>query len=129
MDGNKPYGRWTDGALNPERIPAPKTTFDGIPTQPVRRARLYENGTWVATIWTDGKHAAGVLPPPHDSATRNERQARGRATGMARQAQAEAYRRGERAEHTLDPARYAPEYELGEIQEAERASSPWPEQV
>ncbi|WP_030549289.1 hypothetical protein [Streptomyces albus] len=118
------HPRWTDAGLDPRRVETPQITYQSKVTGPVRRAQLTRDGVCLLTVWTDGTNA-GMAKLLHDPADRAERVARRDAAVHARRVQGQAYRRGEDPQVVLDPALYAPEYELGQIQEAERPSSPW----
>lgn len=97
--------RFTDD-LAPTLVGA-AATWSAIATGPVRRAPLSDEAGRLGWVWTDDQRAAGWLP---DAATREA----ARAGAYAWRVLANAHQRGEPASRLLDPALYAPLYQLGD---------------
>ncbi|MFI6295911.1 hypothetical protein ACIBEJ_30230 [Nonomuraea sp. NPDC050790] len=82
-------------------------TYDAKPTGPVRRAALHDRrGRLLGHVWSDDRQAAGftkIEDPEPDMAY---------AGGRVRRILADAHRAGIPAARLLDPALYAPDFEL-----------------
>ncbi|MGW6496850.1 hypothetical protein [Nonomuraea angiospora] len=82
-------------------------SYDFKATGPVRRAAVHDRvGRLLGHVWTDDRQAAGftrIEDPEPDMAY---------AGGRMRQILAHAYKSGVPASQLLDPALYAPDFEL-----------------
>lgn len=102
--GKQAYGRWANDP-QPVVVSTP-STYSSDAQGPVRRAGLYDGDILLGHVWTDDQQAAGFLD--------NEDAGRAgvRAEALVWTILRNAAQAGRPAGEVLDPALYAPTYQL-----------------